>query len=139
MSTNSTITALCTDGTYKTIYCHWDGDIEGVGKKLVRYFYQQEKIESLMALGNISTLEERIDCPEGHSFENPVANCTVAYGRDRGGVNEEAKCNDEKYLYLLLHRNKQQYNYIWDGKEWKVIIGEKGKIEEAIPLGDLLI
>lgn len=44
------------------------------------------KSKSLIALGDISCLEEEVDIPNGveHSFEKPHEGITVAYHRDRG-------------------------------------------------------
>jgi hypothetical protein len=70
MATRSRIAIENQDGTVDSIYCHFDGYISGVGKKLFEH-YDQEKLEKLLELGDISSLgESTID--------------TVAYCRDRG-------------------------------------------------------
>jgi hypothetical protein len=70
MSTRSRIAIEKQDGTVKSIYCHFDGYVDGVGKTLFNH-YDKEKLEKLIELGDISVLHE--------STEN-----TVAYHRDRG-------------------------------------------------------
>ena len=70
MSTRSRIAIEKQDGTVKSIYCHFDGYVDGVGKTLFNH-YDKEKLEKLIELGDISVLKE--------STEN-----TVAYHRDRG-------------------------------------------------------
>jgi hypothetical protein len=70
MATRSRIAIENQDGTVDSIYCHFDGYISGVGKTLFEH-YDQEKLEKLLELGDISTL--------GKSTED-----TEAYHRDRG-------------------------------------------------------
>lgn len=70
MSTRSRIAIENQDGTVQSIYCHFDGYLEGVGKRLFNH-YDKEKLKSLIELGDISVLgESTID--------------TIAYCRDRG-------------------------------------------------------
>ena len=70
MATRSRIAIENQDGTVDSIYCHWDGYLSSVGKKLFNH-YDQEKLEKLLELGDISSLgESTID--------------TIAYCRDRG-------------------------------------------------------
>lgn len=56
MSTRSTIGIRHEDGSVTKIYCHWDGYIEHNGAILQRYYNTAEKIEPLLALGNLSVL-----------------------------------------------------------------------------------
>jgi hypothetical protein len=70
MATRSRIALETESGIVKSIYCHWDGYVSGVGKTLYNH-YDREKLEKLIELGDISSL--------GESTEN-----TVAYCRDRG-------------------------------------------------------
>jgi hypothetical protein len=69
MATRSRIAIENQDGTVTSIYCHFDGYLSGVGKKLFEH-YDREKTEKLMELGDISVLgESTLD--------------TIAYHRDR--------------------------------------------------------
>ena len=69
MATRSRIAIENQDRTVTSIYCHFDGYLSGVGKKLFEH-YDREKTEKLMELGNISVLgESTLD--------------TIAYHRDR--------------------------------------------------------
>ena len=85
MSTNSRIGILHEDGTTETIYCHWDGYPEHQMPILTGHYDTAEKVRALLALGDISSLGERIapDADEPHSFEKPAEGVTVAYHRDR--------------------------------------------------------
>ena len=70
MATRSRIAIENQDGTVTSIYCHFDGYLDGVGKKLFNH-YDREKTEKLIELGDISVLgESTLD--------------TIAYHRDRG-------------------------------------------------------
>lgn len=85
MSTNAHI-AILKDGKYTYIYSHWDGYPEHVGKILYENYNTTEKIEELIALGDISSLGPRLkpNDDEAHSFDNPIRDITIAYHRDRG-------------------------------------------------------
>jgi hypothetical protein len=99
MATRSRIAIENQDGTVDSIYCHFDGYLRGVGKKLMEH-YDKEKLKNLIELGDISVL--------GESTED-----TVAYHRDRGedlhsthfldveGLFENGFRSGEEYIYCL--------------------------------------
>ena len=139
MSTRSSITVKCEDGKFRSVYCHFDGDLIWVGKVLFKYYNSQEKIEALVALGDMSSLDKSIKCPKGHSYDNSIDGYTIFYGRDRGESNVDALVEDS--YAKCLKKNKQSYNYLWDGEKWLVsssiikkgtILEEKLIIEEVI-------
>ena len=72
MATRSTIGIRHEDGSVTKIYCHWDGYIEHNGGILQKYYNTAEKIEPLLALGNLSVLgpkPEADDTWESRDFE----------------------------------------------------------------------
>jgi hypothetical protein len=71
MSTRSNIGIRETDGTVKTIYCHWDGYPQYVGRLLLTYYTTEQDVRGLLDLGDISELK-------------PTLSEVVAYHRDRG-------------------------------------------------------
>jgi hypothetical protein len=71
MATRSRIAIENQDGTVTSIYCHWDGYISGVGKILKKWYTTPTKVEALIELGDISSLDM-----------TPMS--TVAFARDRG-------------------------------------------------------
>jgi hypothetical protein len=85
MATRSRIAIENQDGTVDSIYCHFDGYISGVGKTLFNH-YDQEKLERLLELGDISVLED--------STLN-----TIAYHRDRGEDLHFESFNDVEDLF----------------------------------------
>jgi len=105
------------DSVY-AIYCHFDGYVDGVGKTLFYHYSDIEKVEELMDLGNLSMLRPEIG--EKQDFNNPTdKNWCLAYGRDRGETDQEAK----EYLSVTEAKMDCQgcdYFYVFDGNEWKV-------------------
>lgn len=95
MSTNSRIGILHSNGHCETIYCHWDGYFSGVGKTLFLHYKTKEKVESLLALGDISSLGTELG--EKHSFETYLPEVTTAYHRDRGDCLTPAQKNKSKH------------------------------------------
>jgi hypothetical protein len=71
MATRSRIAIENQDGSVTSIYCHWDGQIYSNGKILNENYTTKDKVEELIALGNLSSLDETIER-------------TVAYHRDNG-------------------------------------------------------
>lgn len=104
MATRSSIAVKIADKV-ATIYCHWDGYIEGVGAELIHSYNSQYKAEALIALGDLSSLGPTIE------------NCD-AYGRDRGESGVGARIYES--YQDALRSNNQEYNYFWDGEKWLV-------------------
>ena len=85
MSTRSSIGIKNEKGEIRSVYCHNDGYPEHNGRVLVENYDTAEKVEELIALGDLSFIGERVkpNENEGHSFDSPVADVTIAYHRDR--------------------------------------------------------
>jgi hypothetical protein len=118
MATRSSITAKISDGTFKSIYCHFDGYVDGVGKTLIDNYNTQEKVDALVLHGDMSSISESCEKPVGHSYETPVPGYNVYYGRDRGDKNTEARSGTTAAEALGV--NEQEYDYFWDGAQWAV-------------------
>ena len=89
MATRSRIAIENQDGTVTSIYCHFDGYLDGVGKKLFEH-YDREKTEKLIELGDISVLgESTLD--------------TIAYHRDR---NEDHQFQTHSRVEALFETNE---------------------------------
>lgn len=112
MGTRSNINVKVGD-VYQTVYTHWDGYPEGVGKTLVLNYNSQELAEKLVSNGDMSSVYESCDKPEGHTFDDPVPGYTVYYGRDRGEEGTEMQIRDKV-------RYDEEYAYVWDGEKWIV-------------------
>ena len=125
MATRSTITARLSDGTYRSVYCHYDGYPEGpdgVGWMLQHHYNSQELAEEVTSLGPLSFLEPSCDAPHGHTYETPVKGHTVAYCRDRGDSFESSlHSTGSTYEDVFNAPCCQEYNYLWNGSAWQLI------------------
>ena len=119
MATRSRIAIEKANGTVESIYCHWDGYPENNGIILDEHYTDEKKVQSLIDLGDISSLRLNVEAPEGHSFESPDEETTVAYGRDRGEKNVDKKLHDS--VNDFFDGDIEEYGYIFtrDG-EWLV-------------------
>jgi hypothetical protein len=109
----------------KSIYCHWDGYLDGVGNTLLKH-YDSAKANNLVALGDMSSL--RADIGEKHAFSkfDPVTNiehrehndewCTF-YGRDRGekGVEFKVSQTTEEFMEQCDLCGAEYYYIMKDG------------------------
>jgi len=107
MATRSRIGIENEHGTVRSIYCHFDGYPQGVGKTLHDNYKNREDVEKLLSLGNISEL-------------GPTLETTVAYVRDRG---EDEKGNAPREdLDINSFKRKLQAS----DQEWAYIFGPDG-------------
>ena len=116
-------------GNVLGIYCHYDGYIEHNGYILSNYYNTKEKVNELMALGNLSSLAEHPSPKEGetHCFEEPFNDVCIAYGRDRHEKGQKAK---KVELKTILTDGWIEYVYLYTLKgEWQLVdINGKGEI-----------
>ena len=120
MSTRCRIGIKLPDGKIKSIYSHWDGYPEGVGKKLLKYYDTPEKINELMDLGDISSLGEIYDeAVSKADWDDPRAalkddgkTYTVAY-KDRG-EDVPARVDKDEIEYISKAGNCcEEYTYLY--------------------------
>jgi hypothetical protein len=118
MGTRSRIAVANQDGTFSSIYCHWDGYPSGVGVTLRDHYKDPAKVSALIALGDISSLGSQIGGK--HDFDDRSnGDWTLAYGRDRGETGIEAvvsKGFDE--LCKLTQESGGEYLYVFKGDSW---------------------
>jgi hypothetical protein len=135
MATRSRIGIENQDGSVTSIYCHWDGYPSGNGKTLVQHYRDRSKVEALIALGSISSLEESIECPEGHTYENPAKGCTVAYYRDRAG--QSFIQQTDKSVGSYISSDLEDYGYLFTlNNKWVCICG---RTRNEIPLNEMVV
>lgn len=105
MSTNATIAIQRENETRTAIYLHYDGYIEAAGATLQLAYNTAEKVEKLLALGDLSILGYYTEpTDETHNFDNPQRHICCAYHRDRG---EAFRQSD----------SVQEFNYIFDERD----------------------
>jgi hypothetical protein len=114
MATRSYIGVRNTDASVDYIYCHFDGYPDGVGATLTEFYTNSNRVNELMKLGDLSVLGQFIG--EKQDFNKRIKDCCLAYGRDRGESNVEAKKGD--YSKLIKDQNVD-YVYIFDGDYWE--------------------
>ena len=107
-------------GVVKSVYCHWDGYLDNNGRILLEH-YDSAKANHLVALGDISSLDNEVVIPEGveHSYENPARGITVFYGRDRGETDVSwAVDHDFESFMQRVNDCGAEYYYIMRDGEW---------------------
>ena len=118
MATRSRIAIEDQTGKVRSIYCHWDGYLSNNGRILLQHYKTQEKVESLIALGSISSLEPETEIPEGveHNFKTPAEGITVAYNRDRG---ETLDIKHHDSVGDFINSDIEEYGYVFTAAgEW---------------------
>lgn len=120
MSTSCLISKEVGDNQYLTIYCHFDGYPWRMLKLLKKSFNNESKIDELLSLGDCSSIYDKLYPTPGvvHTFLNPQEGVTVAYNRDRG----EEDCEAKVYDRYTLARSNNDYHYLWTkDKGWEVV------------------
>ena len=115
MATRSTIAQEQPDGRVMQIYCHWDGYLDNNGRILSEHYVDTAKVYALMLLGDISSLRTNIgmahDFDARYDEKDERNEWCVAYGRDRGENNTEAKVFLDFADYKANHQY-EEYEYI---------------------------
>ena len=129
MSTRSAIAIQETkDGPVQHIYCHFDGYLKHNGKILNEHYRDPAKVKELLALGDMSVLDETI---EKSTF----------YCRDR---KERLHINKPMALKELADDDTYDYRYLLKehGGEWKWFLFESvgktvklSEVDQAIAEG----
>ena len=145
MSTRSFIAKQIGDDEYLTIYCHSDGYLSYNGAMLIDNYNSEEKVDELLKLGDLSCLCQKLnpDPTKPHSFDydERQENVTVAYGRDRGETNIEARTlsmaelddpqNWTEYVYIFNKDNGWKYFHSGQSEQGLRDIEEDLKTEYA--------
>lgn len=133
MATRSRIAIENQNGTVTSVYCHHDGYIDYNGVVLQKHYAQREKVEALIALGDLSSIGERVSTEEPHSFENPSRGVTVAYHRDRS---EDWNQSTHKSAEEFFKSDYEEYGYLFTKENKWLVIGNSGdevqELEELV-------
>ncbi len=116
MGTRSYIGMEREDGSVTYIYCHWDGYPSWNGAVLMEHYSSAERMERLLALGDISSLQPRIaptqDSP--HDFSKPEDGVVIAYDRDRGEAWEGVKHKTAASIEAIPPSHGAEYAYVYN-------------------------
>jgi hypothetical protein len=137
MGTRSDIIVHRADNKWHRVYCHWDGYLDHNGQILFKHYSGQDLAEALVAPGDMSSLQEKCDKPDGHSHESPVEGHTVYYGRDRGESDVAGKIGASLAEVWPPADSWTEYTYVWTDGKWWVGDPDEGKTS-LIELGDAL-
>lgn len=138
MATRSRIAIEDQTGKVRSIYCHWDGYPSNNGRILLEHFQTQEKVESLIKLGSISSLNKNVEIPEGvtHNFGSPADGIVVAYHRDR---REDLEIRDHDSVGDFVNSDVEEYGYIFTAAgEWLCVDAHED-VRQAKLLENILI
>lgn len=129
MSTHCLIYRQNDDKSYDFIYCHSDGYYECTGRILNKYYNTKEKVDDLIALGDLSILKEKLNpTTDWHSFDKREPDVCVAYGRDRHekDVGPHHVKNIDPYAeeYAYLHKNNKWYTYTGEWTELSKVLAD---------------
>ena len=108
MATRLFIAQKLPSGSFRAIYCHWDGHTKTAGLTLHNHYSSTERVEALLALGSLSELNSWL------------AGC-VANHRDKGeAYAPPTKYDDLADLQEACRDAGGEFLYIWDGSAWTV-------------------
>ena len=126
MATRSNIGIVNEDDSITAIYVHWDGYPEYVGKMLLNHYNNDDIVNGLMDLGNLSILSESLHSTTGinrystnnrHTFNNPQDGVCVAYGRDRGETGSDSRTFEDLGEYENFGSGVD-YQYLFEDGKW---------------------
>jgi hypothetical protein len=122
MGTRSNIGIRNIDNTVTGIYCHWDGYPSHVGKILLDHYNDVDRVNALMELGDLSSLRIKLNPEPGkpHTYDEPLDDVCVAYGRDRGEKGVESKLfKTLSQFERYMDNSGAEYQYVFD-----TVVGE---------------
>ena len=119
MGTPATVLAKQGDN-YRAIYNNFDGYPSYLLKMLQEHYQDEDKVQRLIDLGDVSSIRKEVDIPAGvtHSYGNAHPDITIAYGRDRGEDRTEYRTYSTLDEALSQEGNNTQYVYLWENNKW---------------------
>lgn len=118
MAAHAFIAIKTGENKYKSVYCHFDGYLDGVGRMLHNHYKNETKVHNLIEMGDMSFLAEDIHPKPGipHNFQDYQKGVTVFYGRDRGEINVQAKRHHSREA--LVYDVSGHHSYLFEDGEW---------------------
>ena len=131
MSTRCRVAVRNPDGSFHSIYGHYDGypysydtgECDAVGQKLASFYTDPSLVEKLIALGDFSVLDRTLEASQfyGRDYKELGVDCIVAQTLDDLFVQAE-NCGGE-WIYIFDPTN-QKWSYHTvnnDGTTWLVL------------------
>lgn len=136
MSTRCRI-AVEHDGKFESIYCHHDGYLSYVGRKLQKYYDNIEKVRALMELGDISSLGDELLPPKevttkpfDHGYCRPYSlrgeECPSTFDDTLRQLYDRTENCWGEYLYVYMKDYEGIYRwFVWE-------IGQRRRLDIAL-------
>jgi hypothetical protein len=107
MATRSFIAQKLPSGSFRAIYCHWDGHPDSAGLTLHTYYSSDAAVDALLALGSLSELGKT---PE----------VCVAHHRDKGEYLTPAAEYDHysNMTKACFNESGGEFLYVWEDGAW---------------------
>ena len=132
MATRSNIGIVNLDKSITGIYCHWDGYPEYVGKMLLNHYNNDDIVNGLMNLGNLSSLSEKLYSTDFHTFDEPEEGVCISYGRDRGDTGSDSRTFEDLGEYEHFGSGVD-YQYLFEDGKWMYRSTYKGGWSDLTP------
>ena len=135
MATRARIGLQLEDGSILSVYHHWDGYPEWLGKTLRQHFDTRDKVSELIDGGDMSS------CRTNLGFNNESRETAPLYYSERG-EDCPPKLIATFDKYVVEDSAGEEYNYVFVNDEWKcyklrgVMEGEPTYTEQVIPEGN---
>ena len=121
MSTNCKVAYKEADGTYASIYCHYDGYVYYMLPMLRNNYNNACLASELIDFGDASSIQERLHPNKKHTFDDPQDGVCIFYHRDRGEPWEDvAPIRGQTKAELL---NEGYYSYVFEDGHWTAYVG----------------
>lgn len=140
MGTRSRIGMLKKDGSVESIYCHYDGYLEGVGRILADHYRTEEKVVELLNLGNISCLGtttqykdyDKLSYSEYTSLpiEERQRYTKDYYRWRKEPIKKKISYNEKEYKYEL-GKMGEEYLYLYKEGKWYYIKNSECDFKEV--------
>jgi hypothetical protein len=132
MATRSNIGIVNLDKSITGIYCHYDGYPEYVGKMLLNHYNNDDIVNGLMNLGDLSSLSEKLYSTDFHTFDEPEEGVCISYGRDRGDTGSDSRTFEDLGEYEHFGSGVD-YQYLFEDGKWMYRSTYKGGWSDLTP------
>lgn len=122
MSTRSRIAYNDGKNVYMSVYCHFDGYVEGVGQVLFHYYNDFDKAKALVDGGDMSSVSPNV---------NDIS-------RYDDGDTYPLICEGIKELIDYFDKSDQEFLYVFEDGRWTYFNKEYGSVNYMGKLADAL-